>query len=127
MPLVTNQWLLIIEVINLKKSNVLKKSTDFDRIIHNNKSFCYRNYIIYVERNTNEKYHFGLSVGKKVGNAVTRNRVKRQLRSIIDEKCYQNNFNCIIIVKKGILEESFDSMKNNLFIAFEKLNILKEN
>ena len=128
MPLVTNQWLLIIEVINLKKSNVLKKSTDFDRIIHNNKSFCYRNYIIYVEKSNNiNSYHFGLSVGKKVGNAVTRNHIKRQLRAIIDEKCYQNGFNCIIIVKKGILEESFDSMKNNLFIAFEKLNILKEN
>ena len=62
----------------------------------------YKDYIIYIERKEDVGYHFGLSVGKKVGNAVTRNKVKRQLRSIIDEKNYQNGLNCIIIVKKGI-------------------------
>ena len=126
MPLVHNQWFLIIEVNILKKINVLKSNIDFDRIIHHNKSFRYKNYIIYLERTKKEGYHFGLSVGKKVGNAVIRNRVKRQLRAIIDEKSYQNGFNCIIIVKKGILDQSFAEMKNDLHSAFSKLNILKE-
>lgn len=112
----------------MKKINVLKNNLDFDRIIKNNKSFKFKNYIIYVEKSNNiNSYHFGLSVGKKVGNAVTRNHIKRQLRAIIDEKCYQNGFNCIIIVKKGILEENFLSMKDNLHVAFKKLNLLKEN
>lgn len=110
----------------MKKKNILRKSSEFDRIIHNTKSFCYKNYIIYVEKETKDDYHFGLSVGKKIGNAVVRNRIKRQLRAIIDEKCYQNGFNCIIIVKKGILNEDFISMKKNLHIALKKLNILEE-
>lgn len=110
----------------MKKINVLKRNIDFDRIIQNNKSFRYKNYIIYIEKNNSDQYHFGLSVGKKVGNAVTRNHVKRQLRAIIDEKSYQKGFNCIIIVKKGILSEDFNSMRDNLHNAFKKLNILKE-
>lgn len=111
----------------MKKINILKNSRDFDRIIKHNKPYKYKDYIIYLEKNTNDVYKFGLSVGKKIGNAVNRNKVKRQLKSIIDEKDYQNNFNCIIIVGKGINEKSFNERKENLLFALTKLNIIKEN
>ncbi len=110
----------------MKKKNILKECRDFNRIIQNGKPFKYKDYFIYLERCNNKDYKFGLSVGKKVGNAVTRNKVKRQLRNIIDQKVYQNNFNCIIIVSKGVLNKTFDEMKSNLYQAFKTLNILKE-
>lgn len=110
----------------MNKLHTVKKNYDFDRIIKNNKSYKYKDYIIYVERNTNDVYKFGLSVGKKLGNAVIRNKFKRQIKSIIDKKDYQNNFNCIIILGKGILNKNYDEMQQNLFEAFEKINILKE-
>ena len=110
----------------MKKINIIKKSRDFDRIIHNNKPYKYKDYIIYVERNTNNVYKFGLSVGKKIGNAVNRNKVKRQLKYIIDQKDYQNNFNCIIIVGKGIKERTFEERKDNLLKALENLKLIKE-
>ena len=109
----------------MKKINILKKNEDFDRIIKKNKAFKYKDYIIYVEKNTEGPYKFGLSVGKKIGNAVTRNKYKRRLKNIIDKKSYQNNFNCIIIVSKGILERSFKEMEDNLFKALEKLDLIK--
>ena len=111
----------------MKKKNVLKRNIDFDRIIKNNKAFKYKYYIIYLEKTLDSDYHFGLSVGKKIGNAVVRNKVKRQLREIVDQKDYPKGINCIIIVKKGVLDNSFDQMKNDLHSAFKKLNILKEN
>ena len=110
----------------MKKINILKNGQDFDRIIKNNKPYKYKDYIIYIERNTNDLYKFGLSVGKKIGNAVNRNKVKRQLKSIIDKKDYQNGFNCIIIVGKGINERSFIEKENNLLLALNNLNIIKE-
>ncbi len=110
----------------MKKINIIKESRDFDRIIHNNKPYKYKDYIIYVERNTNNVYKFGLSVGKKIGNAVNRNKVKRQLKYIIDQKDYQNNFNCIIIVGKGIKERTFEERKDNLLKALENLKLIKE-
>ncbi len=111
----------------MKKINILKNSRDFDRIIKGNKPYKYKDYIIYIERNTNDLYKFGLSVGKKIGNAVNRNKVKRQLKSIIDKKDYQNNFNCIIIVGRGINEKNYEERENNLLIALTNLNIIKEN
>ncbi len=111
----------------MKKINILKNSRDFDRIIKSNKPYKYKDYIIYLEKDTNDIYKFGLSVGKKIGNAVNRNKVKRQLKAIISEKDYQNNFNCIIIVGRGINERNFEEKKENLLIALENLNLIKEN
>ena len=110
----------------MKKINILKDSRDFDRIIKKYKPYKYKDYIIYLERDTNDVYKFGLSVGKKIGNAVNRNKVKRQLKAIISEKDYQNNFNCIIIVGKGINERTFEERKENLLIALKNLNLTKE-
>ena len=110
----------------MKKINIIKESRDFDRIIHNNKPYKFKDYIIYVERNTNNVYKFGLSVGKKIGNAVNRNKVKRQLKYIIDQKDYQNNFNCIIIVGRGIKERTFEERKDNLLKSLENLKLIKE-
>lgn len=111
----------------MKKINILKNSRDFDRIIKKYKPYKYKDYIIYLERDTNDMYKFGLSVGKKIGNAVERNKVKRQLKSIIDQKDYQNNFNCIIIVGRGINEKTFEERKENLLVALKNLNLIKEN
>lgn len=109
----------------LKKINSLKKSTDFERIIKHNRSYKYRDYFIYVERETNDIYHFGLSVGKKLGNAVKRNKVKRQLRSILDQMQFINHFNCIIIVRKSYLENDFSTNRDNLIAAMKQLNLVK--
>ncbi len=110
----------------MKKINILKSNNDFNRIIRNYKAFKYKDYIIYVEKGTSGPYKFGFSVGKKIGNAVVRNKYKRRLKNILDKKTYQNNFNCIIIVSKGILNRSFNEMETNLFKALEILNLLKE-
>ncbi len=111
----------------MKKINVLKKNEDFSRIIASKKPYKYKDYIIYKEEQDTGISHFGISVGKKVGNAVTRNHIKRQLKSIIDQTPYKNNFNCIIIVRKGIVEKSFLEMKNDLIEVMKRINILEEN
>ena len=110
----------------MKKINVLKNNRDFNRIIENSKPYRTQNFIIYLERNDSQLYNFGISVGKKIGNAVTRNYYKRIIRNIIDEKIYQNGFNCIIILKKSVLNCNYESLKINLLKSFENIKITKE-
>ena len=107
----------------MKKINIVKKNRDFSRIIKNNRPIKSNLFVIYLEKNTNDIYKFGISASKKVGNAVTRNRVKRQIKSILDKNTYENNFNCIIIIKKDIIDKSFDEMSKDLNILINKLNI----
>ena len=57
----------------MKKINIIKENEIYNRMIQTIKPYKYKDYIIYVERNEEKNYQFGFSVGKKVGNAVTRN------------------------------------------------------
>ena len=111
----------------MKKANILKENRDFNRIIKDGTPFKYKDYIIYVEKKDPSIYKFGFSVGKKIGNAVVRNKIRRRLKNILDRKDYKNNFNCIIIVGRGILSRNFEEMSLSLFKALEILDLLKEN
>ena len=111
-------------MINLKKINIIKENKEFDSMIKTIKPFRSKYFMVFLKRNQ-ENYHFGISVSKKICNAVGRNKIKRQIRNIIDSKDYQKNFNCIIIVKKTILNATFLEMKSDLLYCFDKLNIIK--
>ena len=110
----------------MKKINVVKENRDFNQIIQKNRPFRYKDFIIYINKREPSVYRFGLSVGKKIGNAVTRNHIKRQIREIVSQNDYKNDFDCIIIVGKGILSRSFSEMSKNLNFALRKLDLVKE-
>lgn len=110
----------------MNKEHILKKNLDFQRIIKKNKPYKYKEYILYVEKNNSDVYHFGFSVGKKIGKAVVRNKIKRQLKHIVSKKDYQKGFNCIIIVNNNILNKSFHEMEIDLHLILERLNLTKE-
>lgn len=111
----------------MKKINIIKSNEDYNRIIKNIKPYKYKDYLIFLERNKDIKnYAFGFSISKKLCNAVTRNKIKRQLKSIIDKKDYQKNFNCIIMIRKSILEKSYQEREKVLIEALQNLNIYKK-
>lgn len=109
----------------MKKLNILKSNEEFNRIISNYKPIHFKNFVIYIEKTKEESYKFGFSVSKKIGHAVVRNKIKRQMKNIIDKKQYEKGFNCIIIVRKSILNMNFIEMKEELFEIVEKINIVK--
>ena len=101
----------------MRKLYVVKYQRDFDRIISKNNYKKTSRLVIYFEDN-NLKYDcYGISVGKKLGNAVYRNKKKRQIRSIIDEYRRENNNhkNYIIILRTGGKNSSYQELKEDFY------------
>lgn len=110
----------------MKKINIIKSNEEYNRIIKNNKPYKYNEFLLYVEKNSENSYKFGFSVGKKIGNAVTRNKIKRRIKAILDKIDFKKGFNCIIIVRKGILDKSFQEMEYDLNSIISKINIKEQ-
>lgn len=109
----------------MKKRNILKENREFSRIISKYKSIKNYTYILYKEDTVVDGYYFGISVSKKVGNAVVRNKIKRQIKNILDKYNYIDNFKCIIIVKKDIINKDFSEREKDLIHILKKANLIK--
>lgn len=64
----------------MNKQQRIKKNKEFQHVFKKGKSFANRQFIVYLLKSDQPEFRLGLSVSKKVGNAVTRNRVKRFIR-----------------------------------------------
>lgn len=70
------------------KGRRLSRSTEFQRVYRQGRSKANRHLVLYSFARGDggqTRPRFGVSVGRKVGNAVVRNRVKRTIREAITE------------------------------------------
>jgi ribonuclease P protein component len=54
---------------------------------------------------------FGFLVSKRLGNAVTRNRVKRQLRDIVRQAPLRTGWDAVFITRKGAEKARYQQLK----------------
>ena len=67
----------------MKQSKRLTKSSDFKRVRRYGKSFAHPLAVLVVAKGESEDSRAGFITTKSIGNAVKRNRVKRQFRNIL--------------------------------------------
>lgn len=106
----------------MKKQNIVKKSSEYTKIIKKRQGIANKYFIINKEKNNENKPKFGITFTKNIGNAVTRNKLKRRIKSIIDNNhVYQNDTTYIIIAKQTTLELKYNDLEKELIELFNKI------
>ena len=97
----------------MKKENRIKKNEEFSRIIAKKHTVGNAVFLVYFDKKALDHARVGISVSKKMGNAVVRNKIKRQLRMMFIESFDYENcpYDLIVIVKKKYLENSYQENK----------------
>jgi ribonuclease P protein component len=116
----------------MKVINRLRKSEDFKKTIHKSLYAQTDSYAIHVKENDLDHMRIGISTSKKLGNAVVRARVRRQIRSFFSVyNIYKKNYDIVIVVKGGYLNHTYlenkDALKENLDFLINKGDSRKHN
>jgi len=94
----------------MKKEFRIKKSDEIELVMKNGFSKANRTFIVYKYKNPEvEKYRIAISAPKKLGKAVVRNKVKRQIRAILqqNDNYLKDGFDYFIIARPDVLEIDF--------------------
>ncbi len=112
----------------MQKEFRLTKREDFRKVFAHGKSVANRQFVVYFLHNKGlERFRVGLSVSKKIGNAVVRNRVKRYLREVIrlNQDQITSGWDFIIIARNPTSEMDYGDFKNNLQHALKIARLFK--
>jgi len=107
----------------MKKKDIIKSQKQFNLLIKTGRFIKNDDYVIYYKENNLKKIRYGIAVSSKLGNAVTRNKLKRQTKEIVDKLNYlfKNNKDYIIMIRKGCLENSFHERIEKLEKLFKEI------
>ncbi|MET3191924.1 ribonuclease P protein component [Streptococcus lutetiensis] len=111
----------------MKKTYRIKSDKDFQAIFSKGTSVANRKFVLYHLEKNQSHYRVGLSVSKKLGNAVTRNSIKRKIRHVIMELSSNLlNQDFVIIARKGVEELDYHEVKKNLLHVLKLANLYQE-
>lgn len=112
----------------MKKRNRLKKNEDFQKVFKYGTSVANRQFVLYtLDQPENDELRVGLSVSKKIGNAVMRNRIKRLIRQVfLEEKERLKEKDYIIIARKPASQLTYEETKKSLQHLFRKSSLYKK-
>lgn len=97
----------------MKKNQRILKNHEFSRLISRKKTVRNAPFLIHFAPRAQQKARMGISVSKKLGNAVVRNRIKRQVRSMADTAFnFDGDYDVICIVKPPYLKNSYEENLN---------------
>ncbi len=110
----------------MKKEYRVKKGSEIEMIIRGRKSKGNKHFVLYKKENhENTHFRFAVSVSKKYGNAVERNKIKRRVREVISSHQINDRYDLFIVIKPEAINLSFAEINDSLDLLIKKQNILR--
>ena len=111
----------------MKKKYSLKRNEEIAKIVHSKRFYKNDIFVMYYLKNNELNSRVCISVSKKIGHAVTRNKIKRQIREMVtDIFNFEIKIDFVIIVRNKYLNNDFLTNKNKLQELYLKIISNKE-
>ncbi|MCI0661842.1 MAG: ribonuclease P protein component [Acidobacteria bacterium] len=97
------------------KPQTLRNSQQFRRVYDQGLRFHTPFFSVFILRNDSGEQRYGITVTRKIGSAVVRNRCKRRLREVVWKyelhDSYLGGFDLVINVKAGLAKADFKQLQ----------------
>jgi ribonuclease P protein component len=108
----------------MRKSLRIKNAREFQSIIGKRHFYTNKCFVLYHVSRSDANARVGITVSKKLGNAVVRNRIKRQCRMMFQQlMSFNEKFDVICIIRGGYLAQGYHENKKELETLLKKIKI----
>ncbi|MBQ4167888.1 MAG: ribonuclease P protein component [Clostridia bacterium] len=110
----------------MKRCYSLKRNKEFRRVYKAGKSVACRTMVLIYLKGPAEGVKIGFAVGKRIGGAVVRNKVKRRLREAVTPLLPEMVPGCrlIFVARSPIAEVTYRDMENNVRRLLDKAGLI---
>src|SRR5690554_2489728 len=112
----------------MEKKYRLRKNIEFKKVYSGGKNYWNRNLTLFVKKNKLEETRFGITVTKKISNAVVRNKIRRRIKEIYRENFYKikSGYDLIFIPKKNVIDISYKELESAMIHILKLSKMLKD-
>ncbi len=111
----------------MKFSTSLKLNHIFRRLYRSNgqANSCL---VLYARKNRTDTNRVGITVSKKLGKAVVRNRVRRRIREAyrLNEEKFLPGWDIVIVARSRAVEVSFRKLSESLLSLADRADLLQK-
>jgi len=104
----------------------LRNTREFNMVYKKGKSIVNKHLVLYYVKNQSAENQVGFSVSKKVGNAVTRNRVKRLMKEVyrLNETSIKKGYDFVFVARVRTKDASYKEVEKAMLSCFKKSQLL---
>lgn len=108
----------------------LRANADFQRLRREGQTQVHPLLVLSVLPNDLEHSRFGFAVGRRIGKAVTRNRIKRWMRELVRVRLQKHEiaagWDVVFIARRSIREASFHQVDEAIGLVLRRAGLLIE-